>query len=66
MNSSKGNFLDRFNGKIGFITKHGDLISRSSFDETPNSKLTAENDYSISTQKLSKAYKPFVKDSHEK
>lgn len=43
MNSSKTNFLDRFNGKIGVISKNGKILTRSSFEEIPIKKPLNEN-----------------------
>lgn len=54
MNTSKRNFLDRFNGKIGFVTKHGELITRSSFDSGLQTRLYGEDFVSIKDPKTYK------------
>lgn len=43
MNSSKTNFLDRFNGKIGVISKNGKILTRSSFEDMPIRRASNEN-----------------------
>lgn len=67
MNTSKSNFLDRFNGKIGFVTKHGELITRSSFDGVPCKKLLTEDSTGLNCSKIYKGQleMPFRKD-HQK